>query len=105
MGTLVNICIFMVFCNFCLLLAESELLYDWWFTTSLSVCLSSKPLKRLTTINFIFQLNTCGCGPYVTSSVTKGWVCCIQLLLVLASAVILRSQSRGTHEHILPSQI
>jgi hypothetical protein len=27
------------------------------------------------------------------------------LLLVLASAVILRSESRGTHDHILLSQI
>jgi hypothetical protein len=34
----------------------------------------------------------------------KGWVCHLQLLLVLASAVILRSKSRGTHD-ILLSQI
>jgi hypothetical protein len=43
--------------------------------------------------NFIFQLNTCGYGPYVTSSLTRGWVCRLQVLLVLASAVILRSES------------
>jgi hypothetical protein len=36
---------------------------------------------------------------------TRGWVCRLQLLLDLASAVILRSESRGTHEHILLSQI
>jgi hypothetical protein len=33
-----------------------------------------------------------------------GWVCRLQLLLVLASAVILRSESRRTHDHILLSQ-
>jgi hypothetical protein len=54
---------------------------------------------------FIFQLNTCGYGPYVTSSLTRGWVCRLQLLLGVASAVILRSESRGTHGHILLSQI
>jgi hypothetical protein len=36
---------------------------------------------------------------------TRGWVCRLQLLLALASAVILRSESRGTHDHILLSQI
>jgi hypothetical protein len=35
----------------------------------------------------------------------RGRVCRLQLLLVLASAVILKSESRGTHDHILPSQI
>jgi hypothetical protein len=35
----------------------------------------------------------------------RGWFCRIQLLLVLARAVILRSKSRGTHDHILLSQI
>jgi hypothetical protein len=42
---------------------------------------------------------------YVTSSLTRGWVCRSQLLLVLASAVILGSEYRGTHDHILLSQI
>jgi hypothetical protein len=31
----------------------------------------------------------------------RGWVCHLQLLLTLASAVILSSESRGTHDHIL----
>jgi hypothetical protein len=44
--------------------------------------------------NFIFQLNTWAYSPYVTFSLTRGWVCRLQLLLVLASAVILRSESR-----------
>jgi hypothetical protein len=33
----------------------------------------------------------------------KGWVYHLQLLLALASAVILRSESRGNHGHILLS--
>jgi hypothetical protein len=57
------------------------------------------------TSNFIFQLNTCGYSPYVTSSLMRGWVCLSQLLLVFVSAVILRSKSCGTHNHILLSQI
>jgi hypothetical protein len=60
---------------------------------------------RLTISIFFFQLSTCGYSPYVTSSLTKGWVCCLQLLLALSSAVILRSESHGTHDHILQSQI
>jgi hypothetical protein len=52
-----------------------------------------------------FQLNTCGYSPYVTSSLPRGWVCRLHLLMVLASSVILRSESRGTHDHILLSQI
>jgi hypothetical protein len=55
--------------------------------------------------NFTFQLNTYGYGPYVTSSLTRGRVCRLQLLLVLANSVILKSESRGTHDHILLSQI
>jgi hypothetical protein len=50
-------------------------------------------------------MNICGYSPYVISSLTRGLVCCLQLLLVLASALILRSESRGTHDHILLSQI
>jgi hypothetical protein len=38
-------------------------------------------------------------------SVTRGRVCSLQLLLPLASAVILGSESRGTHDHILLPQI
>jgi hypothetical protein len=35
----------------------------------------------------------------------RGWVCRLQLLLALASAFILRSESRRTHDHILLFQI
>jgi hypothetical protein len=66
--------------------------------------LATSPV-RLTTSNFLFQLNAYDHGPYLTSSLTRGWVCRLQLLLGLASAFILRSESRGTHDHILLSQI
>jgi hypothetical protein len=38
-------------------------------------------------------------------SLTRGWVCRLKLFLVLASAVIFGSESRGTRAHILLSQI
>jgi hypothetical protein len=85
------------------LFPESESLYDRQFTANQFV-LATNPL-RLTTNNFTFELNTCGSSPYVTSSLTRRWVCRLQLLLVLVSAVILKSEFRGTHEHILLSQI
>jgi hypothetical protein len=83
--------------------SESEL------TIWLAVCwnqfvMATNPL-RLTVNNFIFQLNTCGYNPYATSSLTRGWICRSQLLLVLASAVFHRSESRGIHDNILLSQI
>jgi hypothetical protein len=70
-------------------MSESELLYDGRFTTNQFV-LATSPLTP-TTSNFIFQLNNCG----MTSSLARGCVCRLQLLLVLASAVILRSEPRG----------
>jgi hypothetical protein len=83
--------------------SESELLYDWRFTANQFV-LATSPLRLKTSIFFFWQ-NTCFHNPYVTSSLTRGWVYRLQLLLVLASAVIFRSESRGTHDHILLSQI
>jgi hypothetical protein len=65
-----------------------------------SVRLGDNPL-RLTTINSFFQLDTCCHSPYITSPLTRGWVCRLQLLLVLASVVILRSESREIHDYIL----
>jgi hypothetical protein len=67
---------------------KSELLYDWRFTSN-EFFLTTSPLK-LTTSNFIFQLNTCSCNPYVTSSPTR---------------VLFMSEFHGNHDHILPSQI
>jgi hypothetical protein len=83
--------------------SESELLYDWRFTAKQFV-LATSPL-RFTTTNFIFQLNTCSYSPYVKFSLTRGWVCRLQLLLALTRTAILRSESRGTRDHILLSQI
>jgi hypothetical protein len=60
---------------------------------------------RLTNSNIVFHLNTCGYSPSVSSFLTRRLVCRWQLLLVLASAVIVRSESRGTHDYILLSQI
>jgi hypothetical protein len=82
--------------------SESGLLYGWRFTANLFV-LGPSPLRPMT-CNFILQLNTFDHSPYITSSLTRGWVCPLQLLLALASAVILRSESHGAHDHIL-SQI
>jgi hypothetical protein len=52
--------------------SQSELLYNLRFTANQFV-LATSPL-RLTTSNFIFQLNTCAYSPYVTSSLTRGWM-------------------------------
>jgi hypothetical protein len=53
--------------------------------------LATSPLRLTTSI--FFQLNTSFHSPYVTYSLMKGWVCRLQLMLVLASAVILRAES------------
>jgi hypothetical protein len=50
----------------------------------------------------VWQLRVCWCG---VLSLTRGRVFRIQLLLALASAVILGSESRGTSYHILLPQI
>jgi hypothetical protein len=50
----------------------------------------------------VWQLRSCWCGAL---SLTRGRVCRLQLLLVLASAVILGSEPLGTRDHILLSQI
>jgi hypothetical protein len=52
-----------------------------------------------------FQINTCGHSSHVTSPLKTGCVCRLQLMLALVRAVILRSEYRGTHNHILLSQI
>jgi hypothetical protein len=79
-------------------LRESELLWDWQNTAHQYV-LATSPL-RLITSDFC-QLNPYDECPYVTSPLTRKWVCNLQLLLGLARAVILDSESRGTHDHIL----
>jgi hypothetical protein len=59
---------------------------------------------RITIRNF-FKLNPCNHCPYITSSLRSGYVCRLQWLLILASAVILGSESRWTHYHISLSGI
>jgi hypothetical protein len=44
-------------------------------------------------------------SPYVTTFLRRGWDCRLQLLLVLASAGILGSESRGDRDHIILCQI
>jgi hypothetical protein len=85
-----------------LLKRQSELLYEWLFTDNQFILVTSL-LRFMTSI--FSQLNTSVHSPYVTYSLTRGWVSRLQLLLGLASAVILRSESRWTHDHILLSQI
>jgi hypothetical protein len=65
-----------------------------------SVRLGAKPLE--THDQYFFQLKPCSHSPYVTFSVTRGWICNLQFLLALASAV---SESRWTHDHVVLSQI
>jgi hypothetical protein len=73
-------------------------------TVSRRVCLGIKHTSGTYDQIFITvrQLRVCWCGAL---SLTRERVCCLQLLLVLASAVILGSESRGTRGHILLSQI
>jgi hypothetical protein len=87
----------------CLGQSESELLYVGRFTANQFV-LATRPLRPTTSI-FFFKLNTYGHSSYVTFSLTRGWVCRLHLLLTFASTVILRPESRWTHDHILLSQI
>jgi hypothetical protein len=76
---------------------QSQLLHDWRFTANQFV-LATSPLRYHD--QYFFQMNSCGCSPYVTSFLTRGWVCRLQFLLALASAVIL-----GSHNHMLLSRI
>jgi hypothetical protein len=77
-------------------------LNDWRFTASQFVFAPS-PL-RLTAIIF-FSTEPLRSYSLCKSSLTRGWVSHLQLLLAVASAVILGSGSRGTHDHILLPQI
>jgi hypothetical protein len=69
------------------------------------ICLSWLQARWNSRAVFYFQLNPCGHSPYVTFSLTREWVSRLKLLLVFASTVILWSESLGTHDRILLSQI
>jgi hypothetical protein len=73
-------------------------------TVSRPVCLGIKHPSGAYDHIFITvrQLRVCWCGAV---SLTRGRICRLQLLLALASAAILESESRGTRDIILLSQI
>jgi hypothetical protein len=73
-------------------------------TVSRQVCLGfNNPSGAYDQIfNTVRQLRVCWCGALC---LTRERVCSLQLLLVLASAVIHGSESRGTRDHILLFQI
>jgi hypothetical protein len=71
-----------------------------------SVLVSSTHLELMTNFFFLLeiffrQLQVCY---FVAPPLTRGQVCNLLLLLVLASTVPLRSESRGTQDHIFLSQ-
>jgi hypothetical protein len=72
-------------------------------TVSQPVCLGTKHPLGLTARSLLLSDS---CGFLMSGGLSdEGRVCRLQLLLVLASAVILGSESRGTRDHILLSQI
>jgi hypothetical protein len=75
-------------------------------TDNLSVLVSGTHLRPATNFShspldyFFWQCRVCWCG---APSLARSRVCSFQFLPGIASAVYLRSESHGTHEHILLS--
>jgi hypothetical protein len=83
-------------------MSESDLIYDWRFTANQFALAPTAWVPR--PVFFFFQINTCGYSTCAASSLTRGWVCRLQLL-ALASTVIIRSELSGTLNQVLISQI
>jgi hypothetical protein len=66
--------------------SKSELLYDWRFT-AIQFVLASSPL-RPTTRDCFPQLNLCGISPYVTSTLTRKWICLLWICLAFRQVYI-----------------
>jgi hypothetical protein len=81
----------------------SQLFYGWRFTDNQFV-LATNPLTR-TTRNFFSNLTLAVIANIKHHRWWEGGSVVYNCSWVLASAVILRSESRGTHDHILMSQI
>jgi hypothetical protein len=73
-------------------------------TINRQVCLGHKPLSGVQDRIFLIvrHLRFFLCG---TLSMTRGRVCRLQVLLAVANAVILGSESCGIHSHVILSQI
>jgi hypothetical protein len=82
--------------------SESELLYDWRFTANRFVS-ATRPLRITTSKFFLTEYLLSYSLHNVLSDERTGLTFTIGA--GLASAVILRSESRGAHDHILLSQI
>jgi hypothetical protein len=84
------------------LLSESSLMLRPMVSRPVSLRIKHPPGAYYQIFINVRQLRVCWYGAL---SLTRGRVCRLQLPLVLACAVILGSESRGTRDHILLSQI
>jgi hypothetical protein len=77
---------------------KSKLYYDRW-SFGQSLVVSDTHLGPM--IRFLLLSDCCRFVDVGALSLAREWVCSLQCVLVLASAVILGSESRGTHNHSL----
>jgi hypothetical protein len=66
--------------------SKSKSLYDWRFA-DIHFVFGSSPLRHTTTDAF-FQLNPCGNSPYVTSSLTRRWVCLLWICVAFRQVYV-----------------